>query len=247
MQNLCTLLEVGPADIVTQVGFPRSLVPPMADGRKRRIDDLEKRVDSLDELLNTTVQRVDTVEYRQEQQEKYRYFRVEHSTALTAVWAAVDNGELPKKDIRQKTEETLTEEVKTALGQQLDEQEHTRKAGELSRGNRAWPAPGARQTVAQQFNLAGRVEHCAKAGQGHKLKLVEGEETRKFSKQVRESINWILYVQKMLKAETNNDPPVQFFQNRGPLERRKHQAKGAGKDKGKGNGKGKAKGKKGRK
>ena len=188
--------------------------------------------------LAALVPRVDRMEQRLEAAAAYRYIRVEHSTTLAELWAAMENEGAPRGELHQRAAQGLNQELKTVFGLDLDEAVLKAKSDTLSNNKRTWPAKVARDSIAESFNLGNMVEWVSKAGTGFTLRLRPGEPLRLCFQQIKESINWTLYVIKQVQVEQGTNATLQLFPDRGPWQRAQAQNKGQGGKGPKGKGKG---------
>ena len=182
-------------------------MPYMANANecKRKLDEVVKRLDDHEHQLAALVPRVDRMEQRLEAAEAYRYIRVEHSATLAELWAAMENEGAPRGELRQRAEQGLNQELKTVFGLDLDE----------------------RDSIAESFNLGNMVEWVSKAGTGFTLRLRPGEPSRLRFQQIKESINWTLYVIKQVQVEQGSNATLQLLPDRGPWQRA-HAEQGTG-------------------
>ena len=215
---------------------------PMADAaaRKRKIQDMEDRLKKVEGTVEDHSTRLDTVELRLEEQQQYRFLRVEKSESLDKLWKEVEDGTVGRNTIRGTAARLLSEEVRAALRSMSDAGEETlqTKAAELSGGKRALATAEAREATAAGFVLEDLVEWVSRDGNGrYGIRLTPGEPSRLVGESIRKIINWALYV----FAKLGNGGGLQIYPDRGPRTRAK--GKGADKGKGKGGGKGKRRGK----
>ena len=114
---------------------------PMADAaaRKRKIQDMEDRLKKVEGTVEDHSTRLDTVELRLEEQQQYRFLRVEKSKSLDKLWKEVEDGTVGRNTIRGTAARVLAEEVRTTLRSMSDAGEEAlqTKAAELSGGKRA--------------------------------------------------------------------------------------------------------------
>ena len=106
----------------------------MADNnaRKRKVEELEKRVQALEQASTTHGERLDKVELRLEEVQAYRFIRIEGCTRMDYAGKDAQDGSTP------------------------------RKAHELSSGRRVVPALAAREAAATAFDLTELVEWVSK-------------------------------------------------------------------------------------
>jgi hypothetical protein len=218
---------------------------------------VEERLAALEEEQSSVGNRVDSLEYRVEQGEAYRFLRVEKSAALEALWVAVEANTVERKSLRSLAAEKLLAEVRAAFllpdtaeaepGAEEKRRELEAKLQEkslaASNGRRGFPEEAERaraldcvhsllprqlQWVKPQLRDGARIHGT------FQLVLEHGEDSRRITAMVKQIINWTLYVSDV----------VWLYPDKGPKERAvlRNKGKGKGKDKGKGKGKGKAKG-----
>ncbi|CAK9028059.1 unnamed protein product, partial [Durusdinium trenchii] len=130
--------------------------------RKRKLEDLEKKVDDQAALLDKTVGRVDRLEERCELAEAYRFLRVEHSSSLTELWAGQESGAIPRHELRSRVATGLVNEIRQVFAHEVDETTAKQKSDTLSNNKRTWPARTVRDETAQGFKLDGLVEWVSK-------------------------------------------------------------------------------------
>ncbi len=198
---------------------------------KKQLKEHHDRLEDLDSRLA----RVESI---QERQEGYRRLRVERRAGLDALWASVENKEVPASEIRSRAANVLEQEVQECLKKELNDEDYQAKAQELSSGKRAAPARVARGALADRIRLQELVEWVKKDRSGaYNIILVAGEPSRLLYEVIRKEVNWSLYVMGKLSGAAAS---LQVYPDRGPIQRK---GKGKGKGKGKAKGKGKQKGK----
>ena len=211
-----------------------------ANERKRKLDEFFRRLEAQEDNLAGLVPRVDRLEQRIEAAEAYRYVRVENSTTLSELWTAMEAEGAPRGELRQRAEQGLNQELKTVFGLELDEGTLKTKSDTLSNNKRTWPVKVARDTTAENFNLGNLVEWVSKAGSGFTLRLRPGEPSRLCFQQIKETINWTLFVIKQVQVDNGSNATLQIFPDRGPWQRAQAQNKGQGGKGQKGKGRGRA-------
>ena len=94
----------------------------MADAaaRKRKIQDMEDRLKKVEGTVEDHSTRLDTVELRLEEQQQYRFLRVEKSKSLDKLWKEVEDGTVGRNTIRGTAARVLAEEVRTTLRSMSD-------------------------------------------------------------------------------------------------------------------------------
>ena len=185
------------------------------------------------------VPRVDRMEQRLEAAAAYRYIRVEHSTTLAELWAAMENEGAPRGELHQRAAQRLNQELKTVfvvwIWMKLSLRPSRIHCPTIN-------APGLQRwreiPPAESFNLGNLVDRVSKAGTGFTLRLRPGEPLRLCFQQIKESINWTLYVIKQVQVEQGTNATLQLFPDRGPWQRAQAQNKGQGGKGPKGKGKG---------
>ena len=209
---------------------------PAADAKKRKWDDLDRRLTSLETTSTDHEHRLDTVEYRLEMETSYRFLRCENSQSLKTLFDQVEQGEVQKQEIRVRAGQAVTREVREIMEREVDETYYKQQSDDLSGGRRVWPTAAARKGVLDSFSLAELVEWVTKHQSGvYSIRLKPGEPSRQMSEAVKQTINWTLYTYGKLAGPEQSK--MQLYPDKGPKQR----AKGKGKQKGKG-GKGKGKG-----
>ena len=123
-----------------------------ANERKRKVDELAKRMDDNEALLASLVPRVDRLEQRVESSEAYRYVRVENSSSLAELWTAMETEGAPRNELRQRAEAGIKQELKTLYSLDLDEQTLKNKSDALSNQKRDWPTKVARDSTKDSFS-----------------------------------------------------------------------------------------------
>eukprot|EP00438_Fugacium_kawagutii_P002013 Skav208930 [mRNA] locus=scaffold787:204648:215139:- [translate_table: standard] len=101
-----------------QVDFTDSSTQNPGTGK---VESLAKQLDETVTKVQALGHRVDKLEERQEQAESYRFLRVENSVYLSDLWTQMENGAIPRKELRQRAAEGLAQEVKTVLRTEVDE------------------------------------------------------------------------------------------------------------------------------
>ena len=201
-----------------------------ANARKRKLDDLDKRLGEVELRQEAREQGLDRVEYRLEESQSYRYVRVEGSTSLAQLWESLEKGDKQRSGIRAAVETGLVAELRAVLTGIRDEDGLQAKSLELSSGKKSVSTAAARDTMLQTFSLSGLVEWVQRDSKGaFSIRLAPGEPSRLASAAIKESINWVLYV---LSKMGPKSPKLQVYPDRGP----KARAKGKAKEKGKGSG-----------
>ena len=168
-----------------------------AAARKRKIQDMEDRLKKVEGTVEDHGTRLDTVELRLEEQQQYRFLRVEKSESLDKLWKEVEDGTVGRNTIRGTAARVLSEEVRAALRSMSDAGEETlqTKAAELSGGKRALATAEARKATAAGFVLEDLVEWVSRDGNGrYGIRLTPGEPSRLVGESIRKTINWALYV-----------------------------------------------------
>ena len=154
---------------------------PMADAAARKRKIQEDRLKKVEGTVEDHSTRLDTVELRLEEQQQYRFLRVEKSKSLDKLWKEVEDGTVGRNTIRGTAARVLAEEVRTTLRSMSDAGEETlqTKAAELSGGKRALATAEAREATAAGFVLEDLVEWVSRDGNGrYGIRLTPGEPSR---------------------------------------------------------------------
>ena len=220
-----------PPGVVLMARVPRN--PANSDtGRKRKLDDLDRRLTQAENQLTRHNDRLDNVELRLELDQSYRFIRVEA--------CKVETGEVSKSDIRDAVGQTLTREIREVLERQHDEGALQQASQTHGNNRRKWPTAVQRKLVFDGLNLCPLIEWCSKAGNSaYSVRLTPGEPSRLAHEAIRTTLNWSLYIYSKFASE--GDSKLQVYPDRGPKQRAKGKGKGQGKGKpggAKGNGKG---------
>ena len=161
-----------------------------AENRKRKMDDHERRLRDLEQDHTGLADRVDTLELRLELETSYRFLRVEHSAALTALFQDVEQGNVEKKDIRERAGQALSREVREVLEQNLGEADLLAKSNGLSGGRCRWAPVAERQAVLDSWGVERHIERVSKQGShAFSVRLQQGEPSRLCSEQVKKTLN----------------------------------------------------------
>ena len=137
-----------------------------ANARKRKPDDLDKRLGEVELRQESREQGLDGVQYRLEESQSYRYVRVEGSTSLAQLWASLEKGDKQRSGIRAAVETGLVAELRAVFIGIRDEDGLQAKSSELSSGKRSVSTAAARDTMLQTFSLSGFVEWVQKDSTG---------------------------------------------------------------------------------
>ena len=228
-----------PPGVVLMARVPRN--PANSDtGRKRKLDDLDRRLTQAENQLTRHNDRLDNVELRLELDQSYRFIRVEACKGLEEMFAKVETGEVSKSDIRDVVGQTLTREIREVLERQHDEGALQQASQTHGNNRRKLPTAVQRKLVFDGLNLCPLIEWCSKAGNSaYSVRLTPGEPSRLAHEAIRTTLNWSLYIYSKFASE--GDSKLQVYPDRGPKQRAKGKGKGQGKGKpggAKGNGKG---------
>ena len=159
--------------------------------RKRKLDDLDRRLTQAENRLTQHNDRLDNVELRIELDQSYRFLRVEACKGLEDMFAKVETGEVAKADIRDVAAQTLTREIREVLERQHDEGELQQASQTHGNNRRKWPTSVQRKLVFDGLNLCPLIEWCSKAGNNaYSVRLVPGEPSRLAYEAVRTTLNW---------------------------------------------------------
>ena len=135
-----------PPGVVLMARVPRN--PANSDtGRKRKLDDLDRRLTQAENQLTRHNDRLDNVELRLELDQSYRFIRVEACKGLEEMFAKVETGEVSKSDIRDVVGQTLTREIREVLERQHDEGALQQASQTHGNNRRKWPTAVQRKLV----------------------------------------------------------------------------------------------------
>ena len=94
-------------------------VPRNAGGadpkRKRKFDDLDRGLTAVENQGQAHADRIDSLELRFELECAYRYIRVESSPGLAEMFTGIQDGAIPTNEIRERTGQVLTREIREVL------------------------------------------------------------------------------------------------------------------------------------
>ena len=206
------------------------------EARKRNLDEMERRLQGVEDAHTGLKTRLDNVELCLELETSYKFLRVESSSGLHALFQEVEAGTCPKSEIRAQAGQALAREVREVLERETDEGQLKAKSDELSNSRRRWPTAAERTATLDSWQLERVVEWVSKQGQGYSVRLRQGEPSRLCHEQVQKCLNWSLFVYSKLAPQGASH--LQVYPDRGPKQR----SKGKG---GKGNGRAAGRGNKG--